>query len=59
VRQALLAHVAQRRLIDPILDVTGTQQFQKIDPALWRASITSSVALPRLTGYQLGVVASQ
>src|SRR5208337_5357278 len=34
VRQALLAHVAERGLIDPILNVTGTQQVQEIDPAL-------------------------
>src|SRR5450755_1681689 len=34
VRQPLLAHVSQSGVVDPIARVTGTEQFQEIDPAL-------------------------
>ena len=34
LRQTLLAHIVKRRVGDLVADSTGTQQLQKVDPAL-------------------------
>lgn len=39
LRQPLLFHVCERVGVDPVVGLTGAQQFEKVDSALGRAAL--------------------